>query len=243
MLFLLGLVPIAFIIHSWMFVQINNKFNSFSKQTENLDKALAVSVQSTELRAAALELEYTNTVSRIRVLEDSVDAQTIRWGKVKQVRDAIKKISTHNLHVSESTEIASAVVDYSEEYDVSASLILAVIRQESNFNNKAESHKAAQGLMQIMPSTAADIKLWLGTKYYNPWKSRHNIRFGTFYLARMLYQFDNNEQLAIAAYNAGPTTVERVRNGDWENYRQETIDYLNRIPQWKKQFETQGITW
>jgi len=181
--------------------------------------------------------------SQTQVLEASLDSQEMRWARIKKVRDAIKIVSNSALPVDEATEIASAVVDNADEYDIPAALVLAVIRQESNFNRHAISSANAKGLMQVMTSTAADIKSWVGWKYYSWSKPSHNIKFGTLYLARMFHSFEDNENYAISSYNCGAICVEKVRAGKWANYPNETIRYLEMVKQWKKDFEQQGVTW
>lgn len=88
------------------------------------------------------------------------------------------------------------------EYDISASLIKAVITEESCFNNKALSPVGAQGLMQLMPDTAS----WLNVS--DPLDPEDNMRGGIRYLASLRKQFGTLE-LALAAYNAGPGNVRR----------------------------------
>ncbi|MFK7854397.1 MAG: lytic transglycosylase domain-containing protein [Granulosicoccus sp.] len=88
------------------------------------------------------------------------------------------------------------------EHDISASLIKAVITEESCFNRKALSPVGAQGLMQLMPDTAS----WL--KVRDPLDPEDNIRAGVKYLASLSKQFDSLE-LALAAYNAGPGNVRK----------------------------------
>jgi len=98
-----------------------------------------------------------------------------------------------------------------EEKEVDASLIAAVIYAESRFRDQT-SHAGARGLMQITPTTANEIeRLSGGTTFSlkdlsNP---EINIRYGTFYLSELLRRFDENEVAALAAYNAGPTAVDR----------------------------------
>lgn len=93
----------------------------------------------------------------------------------------------------------------SRKFRVEPSLIKAVIRAESGFDQKAVSHKGAQGLMQLMPDTAHRMEV------ADPFDPEENILGGTRYLSLMLERFQNNLQLALAAYNAGPERVEEYR--------------------------------
>lgn len=98
-----------------------------------------------------------------------------------------------------------AIAKASRRFSVEPSLIKAVIRAESGFNQKAVSHKGAQGLMQLMPDTAYQMEV------ADPFDAEENILGGTRYLSLMLDRFQNNMQLALAAYNAGPERVEEYR--------------------------------
>lgn len=91
-------------------------------------------------------------------------------------------------------------------------LVLALIRQESAFNESARSKANARGLMQVLPSTGrllarnAGVTRYTVTKLYHP---ETNIALGTRYLAELLRQYDGKVELALAAYNAGDNRVDR----------------------------------
>ncbi|MDH7499079.1 MAG: transglycosylase SLT domain-containing protein [candidate division NC10 bacterium] len=85
-------------------------------------------------------------------------------------------------------------------------LVRSIIQVESDFNPRAISVKGAQGLMQLMPGTAQDLKV------SNPFHPRENIRGGVRYLRYLLDLFNGDLVLALAAYNAGENAVLRYRS-------------------------------
>ncbi|MCU0763469.1 MAG: transglycosylase SLT domain-containing protein, partial [Hydrogenophaga sp.] len=99
-----------------------------------------------------------------------------------------------------------AIVDrLAPQYGIHPGLAFAVIRAESNFNPLAQSDKNAQGLMQLIPETAARFQV------RKPFDPEQNIRGGLAYLRWLLAYFEGNVTLAVAAYNAGEGTVDRYR--------------------------------
>jgi soluble lytic murein transglycosylase-like protein len=112
------------------------------------------------------------------------------------------------------------IKEAADRYGVAEDLIAAVIEAESQFNPRAVSRRGAQGLMQLMPDTAAS----LGVE--DPFSPRENIHGGVRHLRSLLDRFDNNVPLALAAYNAGHVAV--INHGGIPPYPQ-TRAYVSRI--------------
>jgi len=117
-------------------------------------------------------------------------------------------------------ELTELIHSAASDNDLDPALVESVIQAESAWNVRAVSRRGALGLMQIMPATARDLSL------EQPFDAAQNIRAGTEYLRRMLDLFDGDVVLALAAYNAGPTTV--VTYGGVPPYRQ-TVSYVRRV--------------
>jgi soluble lytic murein transglycosylase-like protein len=125
------------------------------------------------------------------------------------------------LLINVSSNYEPLIREHSMMQGVRPDLVRAVIQVESGFNPRARSPKGAMGLMQLMPSTAARLGV---LDAYNP---AENIRGGVEYLKQLLVRYENNEELALAAYNAGPLAVDR-HGAQIPPYR-ETQNYVLRI--------------
>jgi soluble lytic murein transglycosylase-like protein len=120
-----------------------------------------------------------------------------------------------------AAEYDSLIEAHATRHSISADLVRAVIQAESAFNPSARSPKGAMGLMQLMPATAAELGV------VRPYDPDENIRGGVAYLRQLLDRYDGNEELALAAYNAGPGAVQRF-GGTVPPFR-ETREYVSRV--------------
>jgi tetratricopeptide (TPR) repeat protein len=137
------------------------------------------------------------------------------------VRQAARK----SLQVEES--MAMVVRALCEEHRVSLPLVVALIRQESNFDPRADTGKA-YGLMQLTPNTARAQGLIVNERTDERSNPARNVEAGTQYLRHLLDLFDNNEADAIVAYNLGPTRFKR-NQGRPEDWPVETQRHLVRV--------------
>lgn len=179
-------------------------------------------------------------VCSVMLAASSASAQIYSW------KDANGNLVVSNKKPAQAAELRSyavpkaesiratryAGIDRSQRYDdvimenaqmqgVRTDLVRAVVQVESAFNPLARSPKGAMGLMQLMPATARQF----GVR--NPYNPVENIRAGVAYLRELLTRYQDNEELALAAYNAGPSAVEKYRN-TVPPYR-ETRNYVGKI--------------
>lgn len=116
-------------------------------------------------------------------------------------------------------EYAAKVAELSLRFDLSPSLIEALVWQESRWRQSAVSPVGARGLAQLMPGTARDLGV-------NPFDALQNLEGGARYLRQQLDRFDGDLEKALAAYNAGPGRV--IRAGGIPRIR-ETQTYVASI--------------
>lgn len=113
-----------------------------------------------------------------------------------------KENTNNNFSYSKQVKFNDIIEKVSKKYNLSSELINSIIKTESNFNPNAVSEAGAVGLMQIMPKTAEHLGI------NDPLNPQENIEGGVKYLKEMLDRYKNIE-LALAAYNAGPSNVDK----------------------------------
>lgn len=126
-----------------------------------------------------------------------------------------------------SDQFNDIIMKASREHGVAYSLIKALIKVESNFNPQAISRMGAKGLMQIMPKNMKELNI------SDPFDPYENIMGGTLYIRKMLNRFEGKLVLALAAYNAGPTVVEKYNNIPPYN---ETRHFVDKVIKYSYQY-------
>jgi len=137
-------------------------------------------------------------------------------------QSAAAKIAAANFGSAVATtgDIDSAIEQAAARHNVDPNLVRAVVKVESNFNPNAVSRKGAMGLMQLMPSTARQLKV------NNPFDPDQNVDAGVRHLKQLLENYGGDIKLTLAAYNAGAGAV--ARSSGVPHYA-ETQNYVRRI--------------
>ncbi len=137
----------------------------------------------------------------------------------------IREKPDRSLNADVTRRYDQIITEAAERHGVSFSLLKAMIKIESDFNPRAISTAGAMGLMQIMPENIKRLKI------KDPFDPRENIMGGTRYLKQMIDRFKGKLPLALAAYNAGPNTVERYQRippfTETENYVEAVMKYYS----------------
>ena len=158
-----------------------------------------------------------NLVVSNRRPESAVPASTKTYAvpKAESVR------ATRYVASDRGRQYDDLISEHSRRNGVRSDLVRAVMQVESAFNPYAKSPKGAMGLMQLMPSTMRQYGV---INAYNP---AENVRAGVAYLRELLDRYSNNEELALAAYNAGPGAVDK--HGQAVPPYRETRNYVAQI--------------
>lgn len=170
----------------------------------------------------------------VRIFQDghSVHFQDILNSKTQEslnLTQELPKANKFNGISQTSNNYNNIIRNASSKYGVDEGLISAVIKAESSFNPLAISGAGAMGLMQLMPATAQTLNV------VDPYNPEENIFGGTQYLRQVLDRYNGDVKMALAAYNCGSGTLNRLNITNLDDSSQfsrlpsETRNYINKI--------------
>lgn len=202
------------------------KLLEFQMMTQIFKKALgdsdSFSMVMESLTQAMSNKDGSINLSNLGLGED--DLSKLGYGGGERLNTVYNGIK--NDMKSGNMTIDQAVDSASRKYGVDKNLIMAVIKQESDFNPNSTSGAGAEGLMQLMPGTAAELGV------SDPYNVQQNVNGGTEYLKSLLDMYGNSKELALAAYNAGYGTLKSRGVNDASKISRlpyETRDYVQKI--------------
>lgn len=197
---------------------LSNKIDALANAGSDVSSTSSTSTDSTATDSTSLN----NSTNSPSTLNSSVSSTGVNG------QATTSSSTTSNAPVTAYDSIINAA---SKKYGVDSDLIKAVIKQESDFDSNEVSGAGATGLMQLMPSTAAS----LGVSNVND--PTQNVDGGTKYLKSLLDNY-KDVKLALAAYNAGPNSVNKYNGvppySETQNYVNKVINNYNSYKQVSK---------
>lgn len=193
------------------------------------------------LRSVDLDLATSRHVAYFA--RDDHHAAKLSWGATRLAADDAQR------RVAQQRAFPTAEIDaiyrHGLAFDLDPFLVLGLMRQESVYRQWALSPVGAIGLMQVMPRTGARVAALIGDRRYSPEDLEDpsiNVRYGTWYLSRLMARFDGAWPLAVASYNGGPHNVGSwlrpwgagIRMDDFVEQipYPETRDYVKKVTGW-----------
>ena len=209
----------------------DSKTDGASYITELVDIAIFLKdIGKTDLATKFLKTASRNASNYAQVAP--IISGALKINKPHLAVYAARRAARKGIYFISASYPKPAVYDTSQ---VEKALIYSVIRQESNFDPRAESYKGALGLMQLMPATAKSVAKSLHVDFNKERLTsdhNYNIKLGASYLSSLIEKYEGSYPLAIAAYNAGPHNVNKwiKRLGNPTQNDVDLIDWIERIP-------------
>lgn len=176
---------------------MNSSNGDYNSSNESFDM-----VMISLLKAVAQKNKTDNINANIINIDDKTNYQNTTLETENSIRNANKiKSTSKDLNINQ--RIDEAVSMCAKKYGVDENLIRAIIKVESNFNPNCVSSAGAKGLMQLMPENCRN----LGVK--NPLNIEQNIEGGTRHIKEYLDRYNGDVEMALMAYNGGPTRMAR----------------------------------
>ncbi|MGI6607018.1 MAG: lytic transglycosylase domain-containing protein [Peptococcia bacterium] len=143
--------------------------------------------------------------------KNSLNEQLIKIREeVQQLEEELLKIKRYAEMYGTTPEVIAITLRESEKYGITPTIMLELIKTESDFNPTAVSIADARGLCQIRPMTAKELCRELGVEYQQKklFETEFNISLGAYYLAKLLKSYNGDYHRALTAYNRGPMGLE-----------------------------------
>jgi len=210
---------------------------SFSEELSKIGSGIGIAEKIYEFltggeKLSPLTIKFPENFRKVvenKIINEGVDTRTkkVNLEKIEKLAgNFFERLNTRLSNYSRAIDRAS------ELYNLDKNLIKAVIAAESAGRKDAVSKAGAKGLMQLMDGTASD----LGVR--NSFDPIENIMGGAKYLKMMLDKFDDNVELALAAYNAGPGNV--IKHKGIPPF-EETRAYVSRVKRYHNMFNSQSV--
>ena len=167
---------------------------------------------------ASFDVDETPVTPELQPLAQPIPQPSVQPSAAKPATVASQ--TTLTAKVAQNIDLDQVVREASSKNRLDPDFVSSVIRAESNFKTHAVSKKGAQGLMQLMPGTAAQLGV---ADAFDP---KANVEAGTAHLSALLDMYKNDPIKALAAYNAG---AHRVKQYNGVPPYRETRDYINKI--------------
>ena len=201
----------------------SNSFVSVMEDVQN-SKSINNSFLSSGIANVPMGFFRESSSSNTESIDNSIN--TVIEDSSSIINNVSSYIEVTNKNATQKEQIEDAVRKASEKYGIDENLIKAVIKTESNFNPNAVSSAGAKGLMQVMPSNYKSLGI------SNPFDIYQNVDGGTKLLREYLDKYNGDVEMALMAYNGGPT---RMKNrgvtsiNDIYKMPKETQNYVKKV--------------
>ena len=214
-----------------------SQINAQIKEIQNRPKALFQSILQEKLGITTEQSSVSQSVSTD--LTDSTalsDAYKLYLSSASSLDSSSASVSdatmlegySNTYALEKAAPYMDIIQNVSEKYGMPENLIIGIIQAESDFDNNSVSYAGAQGLMQLMPETAAEVGV---TDAFDP---AQNIDGAVHYITKLLDKYNGDVKLSLAAYNTGPGKIDRrgvtsSNSAEYLTVPQSIRDYVDRV--------------
>lgn len=210
---------------------ISNEFDLLLNNTKTSEASYSIlNYGVSNIPTGIINNIYTN-ISNNLAIRNEVAGYQVNESNSLGLSNASNNVEITNSNLTQKEQIEDAVKKASKKYGVDANLIKAVIKTESNFNPNVVSRAGAKGLMQIMPSNFKNLGI------SNPFDIYQNVDGGTKLLKQYIDKYNGDIQMALMAYNGGPTRMKNRGVTSIEHiYKmpKETQNYVKKVMKYYK---------